>query len=76
MPPLRGAEPWLDHLPRRGISERSAREQARVTLPGSKVLRAVLRIGDSELHVASGPEFCLSGVNRCLARFVVRGRVA
>ena len=37
-----------------------AREQARVTLPGGKVLTVVLRIGDSQLHVAS--EFPQAGI--------------
>ena len=37
-----------------------AREQARVTLPGGKVLTVVLRIGDSQLHVAS--EFRQAGI--------------
>jgi len=37
-----------------------AREQARVTLPGGKVLTVVLRIGDSALHVAS--EFPQAGI--------------
>ncbi len=37
-----------------------AREHARVTLPGGKVLTAVLRIGDSEVHVAS--EFPEAGI--------------
>ena len=37
-----------------------AREHARVTLPGGKVLTVVLRIGDSEVHVAS--EFPEAGI--------------